>query len=62
MQASFHTLQSVTQQLVVHVIPGIVPDVPLVPSEDSMNHVLLQPSLLFVTAVCKKQSQLDKVP
>lgn len=56
-----HTLQAVSHQLTIRVIPGIVPDMPVVPSDNSIKHVLLQPCLLFVTAVCKKQSHFDKV-
>ena len=61
MQASMQTLQAVSHQLTIRVVPGIVPDMPVVPSDNSIKHVLLQPCLLFVTAVCKKQSRFDKV-
>ena len=61
LQASLSTLQAISEQLVVTVIPKLVPDWPLVPSTSSLKNALLFPSLLFVTAVCRKQSNLGKV-
>ena len=61
LQASLSTLQAITQQLVVIVIPKVIPDMPLAPSTSSIQNVLLIPSLLFVVAMCRKQRVLGKV-
>ena len=61
MQASVSILQAIVEQLVTTVIPKLIPNVPLVPSVNSVNNVLLFPSLLFVTAMCKKQKLYDQV-
>ena len=54
-------LQAVSQQLVRTTIPALVPKTPVVPSTSSINNDLLMPSLLFVTALCKMQSKIQKV-
>lgn len=54
-------LEALSQQLVHHVIPSIVPAALLIPSVDSMDHVLLLPSLLFLNALYKKQSHGNEV-
>ena len=61
LQVTMCNLKTFLQQLVHHVIPTLVPAAPLIPSVDNIDNVLLFPSLLFVVAVCKKQSHGNKV-
>ena len=54
MQAPMGSLLALSQQVMLGLIPSMMPAVPIA---DSMDSVLLLPSLLFVAAVYKKQSQ-----
>ena len=60
-QVAMSNLESLSQQLVLDVVPSIVPADPYIPTADSLNNILLLPSLLFITAVIKKQSRGSKV-